>query len=318
MASPGATRPAAGRGLARLVIVMATCAIGCWTGKHVPGPAPWRTSNVVDVLPSGAWLVAALDADGSAVQLEREANARRAPRAVRNGEGGCSFPSTHVALGVYEGNDIVVASRGGFHRAALLDCIAQANGSHRTAVGGLPTVEVRSPEGEFALTATDHGMVVGASSVPLLQRTVETRAWLDTDRQLAALVRAARGRGELWVAARVPRGSSAIARVLRALEIEPVGRVISIVGALRLQAPFRVEIALEVDGGAAELARALEQRRSLASTLVDADLAPIIDAVRVVAEGNTVRIVGDPANLDPWKLLPGLLRTVAAFSSRGS
>lgn len=292
----------------------------CWSGRSTSGPPRWRHAAVPEILPKGAWLIAAFDVElDSPSQLEKEAKARRDPAAVRNGSDGCQFPTTHVAVGVYDRDQILAASRGGYHRGALLRCVAdigrarQGTSVTEQTVAGLDVLEVRSSEGSFLFAATDSGMIVGASSRSLIARAVTDDGALATsDPALGPLIRDARARGELWIAALVPRGSPAVDRVLAALGGLPAGRVVSLVGAVRLRAPQRIDLLITVEraADAGRLATALEGRRLAVRAIADPDLLPLLDAVRVVHDGPRVRIVGEPTGLDWWKTFLGLTRTI--------
>ena len=307
--------------LARVAFALAL--VGCWAGHPTSGPPRWRNATVPEVLPDGAWLVAALDiADDSPGQREKEAKARRDPKDVRSGDG-CQFPSTHLAFGVYGRGDIIAASRGVYRRDAILECIAdlgRTRGSTVTnqTVRGVEVLELRSSTGSFLVTATDSGMILGTSGLSLMTRALaDDLAPATADAKLGPLIRDARARGELWLAAVVPRGSSVIDDALAWIGARPAGRVVSLVGAIHLQAPQRIDltVGVESDADARLLATALEQRRRAFRSLASPDLQPLLDAVSVVAEGSRVRIVGSPVNLDWWKTFRGLASLIAKLRS---
>ena len=305
------------------VLVLALVLAGCWSGRSASGPPRWRHTAVPEVLPKGAWLVAALDTEvDSPGQREKEAKARRDPASVRNGDS-CQFPTTHMAFGVYGRAEVLAASRGVYHRGAMLGCIAdlgrarQGTSVTEETVGGLDVLELKSSEGSFLFTATDRGMIVGSSNRALMTRALAAEgATATSDPALGPMIRDARARGELWIAALVPRGSSTIEDALAAVGARPTGRVVSLVGAVRLRAPQRIDLAIGVEdeADAGRLAAALELRRLALRALADPDLQPLLDAVRVVHDGSRVRIVGEPNGLDWWKTFRGVTSMISRLA----
>lgn len=290
---------------------------GCWHGAQVTGPARWNGASLPEVMPAGAWLVGAFDiTSDSPGQRALEQKALHDPQALRSKDGGCQIPATHFAIGLYPHSEVAVAAHGVFDRRALLACIAELGRSRGKRVSGGDIIEIRSDEGLFTLTATDTGMLVGASSVPLLTALLAEHTRSATaDPALEPLIADARLRGELWIAGLVPRDANLLSDTLAAIGVKPTGRVVSITGAVHLTSPQGIEVVLRLDGARAAhvLARDLEARRRTLRDLVDAGLAPVLDALTITADDDRVRIAGTPKDLDWLKVLGGLVATIGSM-----
>jgi hypothetical protein len=302
------------------VFVVVALLVGCWTHSRVPDPPRLRATPVPELLPDGAWLVAALDVDlDSPAQRAHEERARRDPAAARNADGtACQFFGTHIAFALYDGMDGAVVVRAGYRIDALRDCLALAakHGAVDDRIAGHDVLRIRGekPGDDMLIALTASGVILGTSSARLMARAFgDDLAPATADPHLAELIARARAGGELWIAARLPRKAPFVDDILGMLGAKLAGRVVSVVASVHVGAPYRVAVmvAVETPADAAALARVLEDNRRRLNELVDDGLKPIADSLAVRVDGTNVVVIGEPHDVDWLKAYQGLLALVA-------
>lgn len=289
----------------------------CWHSR-APEPARWRTTRAMsELLPDGAWLLAGMDLDtsGSKEQKELEDKLRKDPSAVRNKDGGCQIPTSHVAVAVYANTDIGVVTRGRFPADAMLDCIAtSAKKASRTTVDNHDVVEL---EDGLMVLASDTGLLMLAHE-PVLKRALADRLRpADTDPALLPLITKARGVGQIWAAGRIPKHAPIVDDVLGMLSVKLAGRIRSFTAGIHFTEPFKIEIDfdLEEPEDAQRLATALAQKLQWLSVL-DGKLETVVDSLTVHADGTHVQVIGAPGKVDWIEAFSGFMGAVAAIRSQ--
>ncbi len=273
---------------------------------------------MVDLLPSGAWLVGGMDFDTSESkpQHDSEAKARAHPDSVRNATGGCSIPAAHAAVAVYGDDDFAFATRGVFQPAAMIACLGDVaihNGgrtSHDTIEGY--DVLVTKTTGEPTLYAASDSGILFMANKAIMQRSLAVDLQAATsDPVLAPLIARARAGGEVWAAARLARDASSIQEALRFIGVKLDGHVMTLVAWIHIMAPFHIEVELSLEraGDATRLAAALDQKRVLLAKL-DARLEPIADSLHIEADGTHVHVVGNPEHVEWLQAFQALLATI--------
>ncbi len=286
----------------------------------MPDPVRWqRPAAVVDLLPSGAWLVGGMDFDTSQspTQREKEAKVRAHPDSVRNATGGCEIPADHAAVAAYGDDNFAFATRGVFQPAAMISCLGDVaihNGStvrHET-IEGYDVLVTKNNSGPMLYAASDSGILMMANEA-VMQRSLAVELQPATaDPALAPLIARARAGGEVWAAARLPPNASYVKEVLGVLGVKLDGHVMTAIAWIHIMPPFHIEVelALEQAGDATRLAAALEQKRLLFATL-DARLKPIADSLHIQADGARVTVVGNPEHVEWLQAFQALLATIA-------
>ncbi|NVB84935.1 MAG: hypothetical protein HOV81_41595 [Kofleriaceae bacterium] len=270
-----------------------------------------------EMLPDGAWLLAGMDFDtsGSAKQKELEDKLRKDPSAVRNKDGGCQFPTSHMAFAVYANTDIGVVSRGTFSADAMLDCIASsAKDASRTQIDNHDVVKL---DGGLVVLASDTGLLMFAHEPVLKRALADQLRPADTDPALLPLITKARGIGEIWAAGRIPKHAPIVDDVLGMLSVKLTGRIQSFTAGIHFTEPFKIEIDfdLEEPGDAQLLATALAQKLQWL-TVLDAKLETVVDSLAVRADGTHVQVLGTPGKVDWLEAFSGLMGAIAAIKNQ--
>jgi hypothetical protein len=288
----------------RAVVLVTLAVTGCWTSAHPADPPRWKTAQVADLLPDGAWIEVALDFD-----LPPPSGP---PKPVEK-DGSCQFTSGHVAFAGYAKDDVALVGRAGVQASETLACLAKVAKSERTTMYGRDVVVLHGDGDGRTIWLASSGLVLGGSDRVIERALGDTMPPATADRQLAPLIARARAGGQVWLAARVPRDTTWLRDAGDALGLPTLAQVSSVVASVSLKTPYRIDVSLDLDSAssAGALGDALELKRLALAHHVGPGLRAILDAVRVHVDGAHIAIMGVPPTVDWLQAFQDLLALIA-------